>query len=312
MDLERFDRQLLLFGREGQEKIAATRVAIVGLGGIGSHVAQQLAYLGVRRFALLDGDVVTISNLNRLIGSTEEDVARATPKVQVAARTIRSLDPSAEIVQVDDSFVTPAGVAALADSQVIFGCVDRDGARLLLTEFACAYDQPYFDLATDTRDDEQRVGFGGRLMIRTSEPGCAYCLDLLDLEEVLRDLSSVERRAEEDAMYGVPPDALDQRGPSIVSLNGILASLGVMEFILFTTGATRPPKRLLRYDGLRGVVIESKDQPRPGCPYCAQIGKGAAVDWLRHVRARRLAAQPERRPRVANGSRAESSLLSSR
>ncbi len=49
MDLERFDRQLMLFGEAGQAKIAGTTVTIAGLGGTGSHAAQQLALLGVRR-----------------------------------------------------------------------------------------------------------------------------------------------------------------------------------------------------------------------------------------------------------------------
>jgi molybdopterin-synthase adenylyltransferase len=285
MDTDRFDRQMLLFGREGQEKISASRVAIVGLGGTGSHVAQQLAYLGVRNLALVDADKVTKSNLNRLIGASERDATDASLKVEVATRTIRGIEPCAEITAVPDSFVSEDGGAALTKSQIIFGCVDRDGARLLLTEFACAYNRPYFDLATDTQQDGQGVGFGGRLMVRTAGNGCAYCLDLLDPGNVQRDLTSPERQAEEDAIYGVRRDALDQRGPSVVSLNGILASIAVMEFLLLVTGIVRPPKRLLRYDGLRGIVNESKDQPRPVCPYCSQTGKGDAVDWYRHVRA---------------------------
>lgn len=58
--MERFDRQILLFGEEGQEKLAAATVAIVGVGGLGSHVVQQLAYLGIRRFLLVDGERVVI------------------------------------------------------------------------------------------------------------------------------------------------------------------------------------------------------------------------------------------------------------
>jgi hypothetical protein len=54
---------------------------------------------------------------------------------------------------------------------------------------------------------------------------------------------------------------------------------------VFVSGIVRPPKRLLRYDGLRGIVLESKDAPRPGCPYCTHTGKGDAVDWHRHIRA---------------------------
>src|SRR2546430_1634402 len=55
----RYDRQTRLFGMAGQERIGDFKVAIVGLGGVGSHVAQQLAYLGTKRFILIDADIVT-------------------------------------------------------------------------------------------------------------------------------------------------------------------------------------------------------------------------------------------------------------
>jgi molybdopterin/thiamine biosynthesis adenylyltransferase len=239
----------------------------------------------VRSFAFIDGDVATKSSHNRLIGMTPEDVAAKTPKVRIAERMIRGIEPEAEVTTVEDTFLSDAGAAALAGAQVIFGCMDRDGARLLLTEYACAYDRPYFDLATDTDKDGERVIFGGRLMVRTTGKACPYCLDLLDPEAVRNDLSSPERRDEEDAMYGVSRDTLGDRGPSVVSLNGILASLAVTEFMVFVTGVARAPKQLLRYDGVRGIVNEPKDPPRLGCPYCAQTGKGDAVDWRRYLRA---------------------------
>jgi molybdopterin/thiamine biosynthesis adenylyltransferase len=285
MDLERFDRQLLLFGQASQERIADTRVTIAGLGGTGSHTAQQLTFLGVRKFGLIDTDHATKSSRNRLIGMRPSDVAAKTPKVVIAERMIREIEPDADITIVNDTFLSEAGIAELARASVIFGCMDRDGARLLLNEFACAYNRSYFDIATDTDKDGDRVTFGGRLMVRTGGDACLYCMDLLDKEAVRRDLTSPERRGEEDAMYGVQRDTLRDRGPSVVSLNGTLASIAVTEFMVFVTGVPRPPKRVLRYDGLRGIVNEPKDPPRPDCPYCTQVGAGDAVDWLRHVRA---------------------------
>src|SRR5438270_12650124 len=89
----RYSRNIALFGSEGQQRIAATRVAIVGLGGLGSHVAQQLAYLGVVRYGLIDGDVVTESSLNRVVGAVPRDVLAMTPKVQSARRLIKSIQP---------------------------------------------------------------------------------------------------------------------------------------------------------------------------------------------------------------------------
>lgn len=86
-------------------------------------------------------------------------------------------------------------------------------------------------------------------------------------------------------MCGIRRDGLSERGPSVVALNGILASIAVTEFMVFLTGVPRAAKRLLRYGGSRGIVNEPKDPPQPDCPYCTQAGTGDAVDWLRHVRA---------------------------
>jgi hypothetical protein len=105
------------------------------------------------------------------------------------------------------------------------------------------------------------------------------------LDFVRKTDTSPERRGEEGAMYGVQRDTLGDRGPSVVSLNGTLASIAVTEFIVFVTRVPRPPRRVRRYDGLRGIVNEPKDPPRPDCPYCTQAGVGDAVDWFRHVRA---------------------------
>src|SRR5438876_9624806 len=88
-----------------------------------------------------------------------------------------------------------------------FGCMDRGGARLLLSEFACAYNRSYFYIATDTDKDGDRVTFGGRLMVRTGSDACLYCMDLLDKKAVRSDLTSPERRGEENAMYGIRRDA---------------------------------------------------------------------------------------------------------
>jgi molybdopterin/thiamine biosynthesis adenylyltransferase len=285
MDTERFDRQLLLFGVAGQEKIGDTYATIVGTGGTGSHLAQQLAYLGVRRFGLIDADHATASSRNRVIGIRPSDVIENTPKVAIAKRMIQEIEPAAEIDIVDDSFLSDAGANVLAKASVVFGCVDRDGARLLVNEFACAYDLPFFDIATDTERVGDRVTFGGRLIIRLNSSACLYCTDALDRLAVKHDLTSPERQSEEGAMYGVRRESLGDRGPSVVALNGILASIAVTEFMVFVTGVPRNPKQSLRYDGIRGIVIEPRDAPKPDCPYCAQTGNGDAIDWRRHIRA---------------------------
>src|SRR5206468_1741580 len=89
-----FDRQVRAFGAAGQDRLREMRVGIVGLGGTGSIVLEQLAHLGVRRFLLMDPDFVERTNLNRLVGSTESDVGKS--KVEVATAYAKRINSSAD------------------------------------------------------------------------------------------------------------------------------------------------------------------------------------------------------------------------
>ena len=64
----RYDRQVRFFGEEGQEKLESTSVGVIGTGGLGSHVVQQLAFLGIGEMLLVDPDVLESSNANREVG----------------------------------------------------------------------------------------------------------------------------------------------------------------------------------------------------------------------------------------------------
>ena len=270
MDESRYSRNIALFGKEGQRKVAATTVAIVGLGGLGSHVAQQLAYLGVIRYELIDDDVVTESSLNRVIGALPQDVSSKTPKVKSAERLIRSIQPRAD-VSIPEGRITRNSNDAAAESirkaDVVFGCLDREAPRLFLTDLCSDFMITYFDLATDTGGEDEDW-YGGRI-VYCDGTRCLSCLDLLDqrlirLEQMTEDELETERR-----LYGLKGDLLGGTGPAIVSVNGVVASMAVTEFMAHVTGI-RPPAPQLIYRADIPRVTLSKDNPRPGCPYCAR------------------------------------------
>ena len=280
MTESRFSRNELLFGKEGQRQIEATSVAIVGVGGLGSHVVQQLAYLGVKTITLIDADSVTLSNLNRLIGATEADIG--CPKVDVLGRLVKAIRPEADVTKVKESFITEPGFSGLKNVDLIFGCVDRDGARLILTEFAAAYSKPYIDAATDAGEDA--TSWGGRIVFMLAGGPCAYCRGELSQEEVRRDLSTPEEQEVEARIYGVNREALSQTGPSVVSLNGVIASVSVTEFMVFVTGLRRP-KTYLQYRGAFGILTTPSDPPLEDCYYCKTLyGKGEVAQVERYIR----------------------------
>lgn len=263
---ERYSRNEGLFGKAGQERIGAAHVAIVGLGGLGSHVAQQLAYLGSQRFDLIDFDVVTDSSLNRLIGAVDDDIAGETTKVAVAKRMIEQINPSAEVAPLEAKAQSPEAIAAIKGADVVFGCLDRDLPRLIVTEWTSRFAIPYFDLATDTGGEGAGLWYGGRLVVANGD-GCLLCLGLLDQEEINRDRESPEEREIHDRIYGVDQSSLAGTGPMVVSVNGVVASLAVTEFIALVTGIREPVRHLI-YRGQLGQVGRSKDDAEPDCYLC--------------------------------------------
>lgn len=260
----RFSRNEGLFGEEGQARISRAKVAIVGLGGLGSHVSQQLGYIGVQSFALIDFDIVSESSLNRLVGAVETDVAEQATKIAVAERTISQIN-SAASVELHDGRIADAEARRLVNwADVVFGCVDRDVHRLELIETCAEERKPYFDLASDTNVGEG--WYGGRVVFSHGD-GCLLCLHLLDQEQISLDRMSAGDRQSDERIYGVNRAALGEEGPSVVSLNGVVASVAVTEFMVLAT-RLRKPFQQLTYRGDVGTVTKSLDVPERGCFYC--------------------------------------------
>jgi molybdopterin-synthase adenylyltransferase len=266
---KRYSRNEALFGPEGQEKIATTNVAIIGLGGLGSHVAQQLTYLGVERQTPVDFDVVTSSSMNRLVGAVDTDVVAKTKKVIVAKRMIDAINPGAIIDPVDAEINADEAEAGIAAADIVFGCLDRDLPRLTLTELCSRYAKPLFDLASDTGGEGDDLWYGGRVVFANGA-GCLVCRNLLDQEEMTRDSMSAEQREAHDRIYGVNRGTLGETGPMVVSINGVIASLAVTEFMVFVTGMREPVPHLI-YRGHVGTVGRNNDPPESGCYFCSGV-----------------------------------------
>lgn len=264
---ERFSRNIALFGQEGQKRISASRVAVVGLGGLGSHIAQQLAYLGVRDLAFIDDDIVTMSSMNRVVGALHEDVAAETRKVTVAERVAKAVDRDGRIAAVPGRLETPHARAAIARSDSVFSCLDDDRARLALVDVCARERIPFFDLATDT-GVKNGGWYGGRVMFSGYGDRCPSCMQLLDQEAMAIAGMDAEQREADERIYGVSRDSLGGTGPSVVSLNGVVASLAVTEWTVWRT-ELREPVALLEYRGHLGPVFVNNDPPGEGCYYCA-------------------------------------------
>lgn len=239
MSDERFSRQSFL-GKSSQEVIEKTIAGIVGLGGGGSHIAQQLAHVGFLNYRIYDGDITEYPNLNRLIGAKETDAANKTPKIEIAQRLIKALRKNAVVES--HSCRWQDNPEPLRGCDLIFGCVDSFSERRELEACARRYLIPLIDIGMDVHcigDEPPRMG--GQIILSMPGGPCMFCLGFLN-ERVL---------AQEGERYG---DAGAQ--PQVVWPNGVLASTAVGLAVDLLTDWTRSLRNVayLEFDGNKSTL----------------------------------------------------------
>ena len=268
----RASRQSFL-GARSQARFAEVRVAVLGLGGGGSHVVQQLAHVGFKKFTTCDPDHVEDTNLNRLVGATEEDAALKRRKVDVAMRVVGGLAADARVDAFFGKWEDHA--EALRRVDLVFGCLDGYAARRDLEEFTRRYLIPLIDVGLDVHQaDGASPQMSGQVILSMPGEPCMWCLGYLN-DVVLR------REAEKYGDAGARPQ--------VVWGNGVLASAAVGIAVDLLTGWTgqRPPM-FLEYDGNKQTLAppeRMKYLPARGpCPHYPDDDVSRHGDPVFHAR----------------------------
>jgi hypothetical protein len=221
-------------------------VAVVGCSGTGSPVVEQLARLGVGRLVLVDPDVVEEKNLNRILHATTHDAALSRLKVEVLAEAVTAMGLGTKVEALAGNLIDPVSVRAVADCDVVFGCVDSVEARYLLNKIAVYYLLPYFDLGV--RIEADATGGVDEICgsVHYVQPDGASLLSrqLLTMEAVRaegtrrRNPDAYERLLKDKYISGA---AGPVGRPAVISVNMLLAALGVNELLARVHGYRDEP-----------------------------------------------------------------------
>lgn len=228
----RYSRQSFL-GEQSEEIFGRTKAGIVGLGGGGSHVAQQLAHLGVGNFALFDPDTLKPPNLNRTVGATAADALDGTPKVHIAERMIRSVNEGAKVRPVRSLW--QENLPLLRSCDVVFGCIDGLIPRLGLEESCRRAMIPLIDIGMDVHRGSP-YSISGQVIVSIPGESCLKCMHFIRDDDI----------AEEESKYGQAGSA-----PQVIWSNGVLASTAIGLFVqMFTPWCPQQAGcRFVGYDG---------------------------------------------------------------
>ncbi|MAT70171.1 MAG: thiamine biosynthesis protein ThiF [Planctomycetaceae bacterium] len=247
-DFDRYRRQIRFapFGEEGQRRLSAAGVLVVGCGALGSVVADLLVRAGTGRVRIVDRDFLEADNLHRQVLFGEEDVRRQLPKAVAAAERLRTVN-SAVTIEPVVADLAPGNIASLArDVDCIVDGTDNFATRYLVNDFAVSSGTPWVFGGI--------VGAEGQVLAIV--PGETPCLSCLMPEPPPAELQPTCETA------GV-------LGPAV----GVVASLQAMEAVKLLSGnraAVNPRMTLLDLwtNNLRNVGVDAARSP--DCRVCGQ------------------------------------------
>ena len=243
--LLRYSRHILLpeIGVDGQARIAAAAVLVVGAGGLGCPVALYLGAAGVGRLLLADGDTVDLSNLQRQIGHATASIGAN--KADSLARSVRAVNPEIDVRPLCEALDGAALRDAVAAVDLVVDASDNFATRHAVNRACVALRKPLVSGAA--------IGFSGQLAVfdagnKAASP-CYHCL-------------FPDQAAE--------PEVRCAEAGVIAPLVGIIGAMQALEALKYLTGAGTPlAGRLLLWDGL-GAEARVMRVPRdPDCPVCA-------------------------------------------
>lgn len=237
---ERYSRQMLLaeVGEEGQARLKSARVAVAGVGGLGSAAAIFLTAAGVGYLRIIDHDKVSISDLNRQVLYTNKDLGRS--KVDAARERLTSLNPEVNIEAIGDDITSGSVTKLVAGCDLIVDGMDSLPARYVLNHASVQLGIPLFHGAV--------YGFEGRAM--TVIPGKTPCLKC-----IYRDTMPVDKT------------------PVIGTTPAVIGCIQATEAVKYVVGAgDLLLNRLLIYDGLGLSFREVAVERDPDCEECRHLG----------------------------------------
>lgn len=234
-DDSRFSRSIAAFGSDGQARLSSLSVGIVGASGTGSHVCEQLIRLGVGELVVIDSDSVEIQNLNRIVTAFADDASAGRDKSQTVHAYATRVDGPTRVVPITGDVRAADVVQRLYQCDAIIGCTDTLTSRAVLNRIAVQRFIPLWDCGTEISIAAgHRLRAFANLRIVMSGGPCLVCMGTID-PELLRIETLPPGEAARERGLGYIRGA-NVPAPSVVSLNGIAASLAVLSFLRWAVG----------------------------------------------------------------------------
>lgn len=268
------------------ERLQRLSVAVVGASGTGSPTVEQLMRLGVGEIVNVDHDEMEDRNVNRILNSTFRDAEEGRAKVDVLADAVRRAGLGTRIIPIRENLWHPDVVRAVAQCDVVFGCMDSIDGRYLLNAISTFYNIAYFDVGIRLLADKK----SGRITevcgtVNFIRPGRSSLVSrgLFSMADVAaaglarNDPAAHQRQVKDGYIRGV-----QGRRPAVISVNMFGSSLAVNEFLARLHPFREEPNQEHAAVSFSLASMELISDPETGiCPiFSRSVGMGDRVPLL--------------------------------
>ncbi len=237
---ERYNRQIIYpsWGEAAQKRIREATVLIAGAGGLGSSAAIYLAAAGIGCIRICDSDRVELSNLNRQVLHSDEDIGK--PKTRSAVKTLTRINPHVRTVALCETISKKNIAGIIGDASIVIDCLDNFETRFVINAYAVQHGLPFVHAGV--------YGMAGQItFIHPPETPCLQCI-----------------------FPSAPPR---ETFPIVGAAPGVLGCLEALEALKFLAGInTLFKNRLLIWEGDMGNFEEIRIEKNPSCAVCSGIG----------------------------------------
>lgn len=239
-ELERYERQMLIsgWGIEGQKKLKAAKVAVVGIGGLGCPASIYLTAVGVGKVILIDKEKFELNNLNRQILGSQKDIGKA--KAEVAKEKLEVLNPEVEVEPVVAEITKENVHNVIGNVDVVIDGQDNWKTRFIINEYCVTHNIPFIHAGVSALHGQ----------MTTIMPGKGPCLRCIFPKD--------------------PPEV--DKIPVLGAAPAFFASLQVMETVKLVTGMGKPLVGRMVFANGEEMVFETVEVKRNiECPVCGNL-----------------------------------------
>lgn len=224
-------RNMQTFGEKTIRTLNKLKIGVVGCSGTGSPTIEQLKRLGVGELVLIDPDFVDFLNLNRILGSTIEDAKSKEKKVNIMKRSINEVGLGTKVTSYCSHILTNETVKALAECDILFGCVDGAEGRHVLNLISSYYIIPLFDMGVKLDADGQGGINGIYGSVHYIQPNGSSLLSRGQYNIEALKSEGIKRTNNEEFERNKYLAEVIKSSPAVISINMQVSAIAINDFL---------------------------------------------------------------------------------